>query len=363
LGEAWLAADSTAGAAREEAKLRLVIDRYCIACGDASRIRVRQAVLSEHYVSVSEPFDQQFKLLSDEDPRGTLFLLSDIGLDEDVEIEVIDRELNMPTRRIDHAYLVKRQGQAEIHHFEATTRYALVDLDKMLDYGSLLDLKYRLPIYTRIVVLLERGMPKQIPQRYERRSGGHIRSMDLQIIKPWEIPPRKALVAGHPALLPWVTLLATSEAEQEEALRRLAATRNRDMALRMALLAGLRYGNKEKIIERFEQMLTEEILEESWYYHKLVDRATEKAMARGLAQGIEKGIEQGIEKGIEQGIEKGVERGQLEGERKILKRLLMARFGAIPDWAEQKLAAAPSDTLEIWSERILTATSLEEVLA
>jgi uncharacterized protein DUF4351 len=51
----------------------------------------------------------------------------------------------------------------------------------------------------------------------------------------------------------------------------------------------------------------------------------------------------------------------LEGGRSILRRLMERRFGAIPDWAEARLATlspAEIDDISVW---ILDAESLEQL--
>jgi predicted transposase YdaD len=53
--------------------------------------------------------------------------------------------------------------------------------------------------------------------------------------------------------------------------------------------------------------------------------------------------------------------GRVEGEQAILRRQLVKRFGPLPAWAEQRLNAASSAQLELWSERLLDAASLETV--
>lgn len=57
----------------------------------------------------------------------------------------------------------------------------------------------------------------------------------------------------------------------------------------------------------------------------------------------------------------GKAEGKMEGERKILRHMLIKRFGALPDWAEKGMAEASSRQLENWSERLLDAGNLDEV--
>jgi hypothetical protein len=54
--------------------------------------------------------------------------------------------------------------------------------------------------------------------------------------------------------------------------------------------------------------------------------------------------------------------GRQEGELTILRRQIEKRFGALPGWAGEELAALPASGLEDLIERVLDAKSLEELL-
>jgi hypothetical protein len=58
----------------------------------------------------------------------------------------------------------------------------------------------------------------------------------------------------------------------------------------------------------------------------------------------------------------GHEAGRQEGEALVLMRLIELKFGPPSEAAREQINAADADTLLRWSERILTAQSLDEVL-
>ncbi len=60
---------------------------------------------------------------------------------------------------------------------------------------------------------------------------------------------------------------------------------------------------------------------------------------------------------LEEGREEGIQKGEII----ILRRLLSRRFGAIPAWTEDRLNQAEEKDLEIWSDRILEANTLDEI--
>ncbi|WP_277621764.1 DUF4351 domain-containing protein [Kineobactrum sediminis] len=53
--------------------------------------------------------------------------------------------------------------------------------------------------------------------------------------------------------------------------------------------------------------------------------------------------------------------GRLEGERRVLQRQLVRRFGELPAWAAEKLEAASAEQLDIWADDILAAQTLDEL--
>ena len=76
----------------------------------------------------------------------------------------------------------------------------------------------------------------------------------------------------------------------------------------------------------------------------------------------EKGLREGEEKGREQGHEQGREQGREQGEAAILLRMLRRKFGPLPAASEARIKSAAPDQLERWSDRLFTATDVDDVL-
>ena len=57
-----------------------------------------------------------------------------------------------------------------------------------------------------------------------------------------------------------------------------------------------------------------------------------------------------------------IREAEQKGELTILRRLIEKRFGGLPGWAGERLAALSLPELEDLSERVLDAKSLEELL-
>jgi hypothetical protein len=58
----------------------------------------------------------------------------------------------------------------------------------------------------------------------------------------------------------------------------------------------------------------------------------------------------------------GMERGMQQGEAAVLIRQLRRKFGELPEDKRERVETADAETLLEWSDRILTANSIDEVL-
>ena len=74
------------------------------------------------------------------------------------------------------------------------------------------------------------------------------------------------------------------------------------------------------------------------------------------------GLAQRFDEWAKQHEQRGEQRGELRGEVKILQRLLTLRFGELPVSAIDRLKEANTEQLEAWTERVLSASTLEDVL-
>lgn len=81
------------------------------------------------------------------------------------------------------------------------------------------------------------------------------------------------------------------------------------------------------------------------------------------AKGEAEGLAKGLAKGKAEGLAEGQARGEAKGKAEVLLKLLALRGIKLPA-AQRKRILACTDhaTLDIWAERVLTATSLREVL-
>ena len=64
----------------------------------------------------------------------------------------------------------------------------------------------------------------------------------------------------------------------------------------------------------------------------------------------------------QRGIEKGIEQGIIKGETLLLQRLLVKRFGPLPDDVVHQISQASVAQIDAWADRVLDAQSLDDVL-
>ncbi len=63
--------------------------------------------------------------------------------------------------------------------------------------------------------------------------------------------------------------------------------------------------------------------------------------------------------GMEKGMEKGREEGRHEGVEGTLRKLAQLKFGTLPAWADERIASATDQQLDVWITGILSAETLE----
>ena len=76
----------------------------------------------------------------------------------------------------------------------------------------------------------------------------------------------------------------------------------------------------------------------------------------------QEGRQEGMHLGRKEGMQQGRKEGMQQGEAQVLVRQLSRKFGELPPDIRHKIESADSERLLQWSERVLTARSLDEVL-
>ena len=84
--------------------------------------------------------------------------------------------------------------------------------------------------------------------------------------------------------------------------------------------------------------------------------------ARTVSTYFQQARQEGRQQGLQEGRQEGRQEGVQKGEALILLRQLRLKFGDIPEDIQGRIEAADADTLLTWSERILTAERIEDIV-
>ena len=87
----------------------------------------------------------------------------------------------------------------------------------------------------------------------------------------------------------------------------------------------------------------------------------ERGKFEGQREGKLEGQREGKLEGQREGQREGKREGKREGEGLVLERLLRFKFGEVSPDCRRRIAQADAETLLVWSERVLTAATLDEV--
>ncbi len=89
----------------------------------------------------------------------------------------------------------------------------------------------------------------------------------------------------------------------------------------------------------------------------------ERDVLRGLLPG-DRGaeVEEVVMNWFEREVNAGERRGERSAERRVLLKQLRLRFGEVPASVVTRIEAADVPELDVWAERVITATRLEDVL-
>jgi predicted transposase YdaD len=139
-----------------------------------------------------------------------------------------------------------------------------------------------------------------------------------------------------------VAVLTSLVIERDEALKARVPTRWQ--AIQSAPIAGpicdrLAEVLQSWLFERFTPLTAEEVLKMITHLIPLEEtRAYRDIFSRGEAE------------------------GEVQGKAKTLLRPLRRRFGAVPTWAEQRVAAASTEQLDTWLDGIFDADGIVDLI-
>lgn len=234
----------------------------------------------------NKPYDTAFKDLAEQEPEALLWLVG--ALPPGATFKLLPREVSTPALLPDQPFEVIGEKEHFTGHIEAQTRYELPMPSRFVDYEIYLWIKYRLPVYSYLLILLPEGMPEDVPTSARIQAGGLVIVVYYKVIKLWEIPAASALALGRDSLLPFISLMKGGREELEDAARAIGRIedekRKQEIALHFVTLGGLRY-NRDELLDLLGRMpmIPMHILKESSFYQMAVDEGREEGLLKLVA--------------------------------------------------------------------------------
>ena len=240
------------------------------------------------------------------------------------DVEVGDSlSTEQPTVKIHHSdmtFKIRLPDEEAILHIEAQTddsTHKPMPL-RMLAYASFLALQYEMNVYSTVLYFRPTaGQRDPGVYRYGNEHRGGL-WFKYNVIRLYALEGKTFLDAASVGLLPFTPLMKppagmTPETWVEKCIETTQAA-NVDKQTRATLLFALSiFGSLTHPPELFQDRILEEIMQESPFYERVMQRGIAQGIEQGREQGIEQGREQGIEQGREQGIEQGREQGIEQG--------------------------------------------------
>ncbi len=250
--------------------------------------------------------------------------------------------VELPETRNARADFVCRLATGLLFHMEFASYNDVELIWRMLDYRSMLRRKYG--TVPRQVVLYMGREPLRMPHRIEEvDANGNLLIYQTQMLDLGDLDAEELLASEKIGDV--ILAVLNRHADPKSTLHRILGRivelepEQRMRACRLLVILSAKRNLGDTVIEGVKEM------------GLLID-PMEDTFFRRL-----------YEKGLREGEEKGREQGRGQGEAAILLRMLRRKFGTLSAASEDRINSAAPDQLERWSDRLFTATDVDDVLA
>ena len=173
-------------------------------------------------------------------------------------------------------------------------------------------------------------------------------TFEYEVIDIREVDAGVLLASDNPADYALAILAGGGVERMGEIFQRIAGVEEpaRERALtQLVILCGLRKVPAGRLEMELSGMGVIIDVNKNPFLKRLVDEYVESRYREGIALGEQKGEQKGMQK----------------GKQALLRLLIKTKFGRVPKWASDRLAAAQPAELENWATKILTANALEDL--
>ena len=196
------------------------------------------------------------------------------------------------------------------------------------------------------MAILADDRPSWRPALYERGRWGCRTRFEYPVIKLLDWRTRRAELEASDN--PFATIVLAHLAAQETRADPAARTRAKLGLVRRLYERGY---NRERVVYLFRLI--------DWLM--VLPAAAEAEVWREIERLEEEGQMPYITSVERIGVERGKQEGRLEGKQAMLRRQAYARFGALPDAVEARIATADEATLDAMGDRVIVAATVEDL--
>ncbi|MBA2285968.1 MAG: Rpn family recombination-promoting nuclease/putative transposase [Ktedonobacteraceae bacterium] len=212
----------------------------------------------------------------------------------------------LPNREIytDVLHKVHLDGRPMLLHLEFQKNSHTRMAERLLEYNVLASRQYKLPVLS-CVIYISRVKVAKAPLISALPDGQEVLRFNFRVIKLWELSVDELLEAGHKGLYPLLPLTRNGKRPEvvETMITDLVASNNYELLAFAYLFSSLTFTDQDDqawLKRRFAVFY--DILEESWAYKEIAEKAREKGLEKGLEEGLEKGLEKGQQNGLIQAL-------------------------------------------------------------
>ena len=300
---------------------------------------------------IHKPADRLVKDFADEAARIFLHIMGVVRLDEDARIKPLRQETAPPVRLPDWVATLRRPGRKLVTlHIEFLLNYVWTTPRTMARYGGSLAWQYNRPVVSLLLLLRNKGVPKEVPEIGECKIGETRTTHPYRVVRMRDLDPTLIIESKNPRLFPWAVLMKSTDEQVRWIGRELARDGDEESMGRFIMTASFRYDRDvvTGMLGGANMGLVEALKEGSWIFTE----ARDEGMAKGLAEGRA----EGEAKGIAEGKAEGKAEGELENSRTLFRKYLKSKLPGLETMPEIE-AIGNSAALEALLDELVLASA------
>lgn len=277
------------------------------------------------------------------------------------ELRAVIRDAEVGKRVVDKLVRVMRRGGSEewlYLHLEIQAQEQTEFAERMFVYHSRLFDRYRKPIAS-LALLADQRIGWR-PSAYAHESLGCWLKLHFPVAKllDWSGSEARLEDSRNPFALLTLAHLATRTTRHDPAARYASKW----SLVKRLYQTGFVRQQVTLLFNMIDWMMRLPAVQEQEFREGLMQ--FEEEMQMRYVSSIERlAREEGMAKGMQDGMQQGMDAGRRAGKAEVIRRQLLVRFGDLPGWVQVRLDAASEIELDAWTDRLLTAATIDALFS